>query len=494
MSSPNKMLAEILQRDLHSFVHRSFLELNGDKTFRPNWHLDVLCEKLQQVAEGKCRRLIINIPPRHLKSHTASIAFPAWLLGRDPTKQILCVSYAQDLSDKMARECRKLMQSTFYRGVFPTRISDERQAVADFETTEGGNRFSTSVGGVMTGRGADIIIVDDPIKADDAASDVRRESVNEWYDNSLRSRLNNQETGAIIIVMQRLHANDLVGHVLESEGWDAVKFPAIAKEDVEYRVNTPFGFRIIQRRESEILQPDLVSEVTLNQLQHTMTSYNFAAQYQQDPQPPEGLIIQRDWLKFYKDSERPESFEQIVQSWDTANKATELADYSVGTTWGIVGNRLYLLHVLRRRMEFPELKRTVLDAARGWKADLVLVEDKASGTQLIQELRAEGFSRVRAAPKQDGDKVMRTRIQTARIEGGFMLLPTDAPWLDTYVRELISFPNCKYDDQVDSTVNMLAWGTEHAARPLGWFDVARSSGPDQALQHRMGLFRRGWDF
>jgi len=471
LMSPGKMFSKILQQDLYAFIQRAFLELNGDRLFAPSWHLEVLCAKLRDVAEGRCKRLIINIPPRHLKSHTASIAFPAWLLGLDPTKQILCVSYTQDLAEKSARECRKLMQSDFYRNTFPTRLSEDRLAVADFETTEGGNRFSTSVNGTVTGRGADIIIVDDPIKADDAASELRRGSVNEWYDNTLRSRLNNQKTGAIIIVMQRLHTDDLVGHVRESEEWELVCFPAIAPRDEEYRVTTPFGNRIIQRKKDAILQPDLVSAEELENLRRGMASYNFAAQYQQGPQPLEGNLIKRAWLKAYKEAEKPAEFDKIVQSWDTANSASESANFSVCTTWGMRGRHLYLLDVVRRQMEFPELKRTVRYLADFWKADIVLVEDKASGTQIIQEMQADRFLKVRPAPKQDGDKYMRASVQTASIESGYMLIPEDAPWLDTYIAELTSFPNSKHADQVDSTVNFLAWVSDQAAKPKGFFDA-----------------------
>ena len=193
--------------------HRSFLELNPSEEFLPNWHIEVLAAKLEEVRRGRCKRLIVNLPPRHLKSLVISIAFPAWLLGHDPSKQILSVTYAQDFSDNLARKSRTLMTSPFYEGLFDTRLSKGREAVSDFETTHGGNRFSTSVGGVLTGRGGDIIIIDDPLKADDALSEPRRRSVNEWFDNTPRGRLNSQEKGAIIIVMQRLHADDLVAHV-----------------------------------------------------------------------------------------------------------------------------------------------------------------------------------------------------------------------------------------------------------------------------------------
>src|SRR5258708_1831647 len=238
--SPANMYADLLRYDLCAFIHRSFLELEQSK-FHWNWHIEVLAAKLEDVRRGVCKRLIVNVPPRHLKSHAISIAFPAWLLGHDPAKQVLSVTYAQDLSDNLARNSRTLMTSPFYEALFDTRLSRGREAVSDYETTSGGYRLSTSIGGVLTGRGADIIIIDDPLKADDALSENRRRSVNEWYDNTLRSRLNSQEKGAIIIVMQRLHADDLVAHVQQTERWDVLSFPAIAEQDETYHLVTPDG-------------------------------------------------------------------------------------------------------------------------------------------------------------------------------------------------------------------------------------------------------------
>jgi len=457
--SPANMYADVLRHDLCAFIHRSFIELEAGKQFLWNWHIEVLAAKLEEVRRGCCKRLIVNMPPRHLKSDTISIAFPAWMLGHDPTKQLLSVTYAQDLSDNLARRSRTLMTSPFYQALFDTRISRGREAVSDYETTAGGYRLSTSISGVLTGRGADIIVIDDPLKADDALSESRRRSVNEWYDNTLRSRLNNQEKGAIIIVMQRLHADDLVAHVQEHESWDVLSFPAIAEKDEMYDVLTPYGRRRIHRKTDEILQPTVLSPTRLADLRRAMTEYNFVAQYQQDPQPPSGNIVKRKWLKFYGPDEKPERFDQIIQSWDTANKDTELSNYSVCTTWGVKRYHLYLLDVFRRKLDFPSLKRAVLDLARLHKAKVVLVEDKASGTQLIQELRAGNFSNVKEAPAMDGDKIMRLHSQTAKIEGGFVLFPKEAHWLETYLAELISFPNSKYDDQVDSTVFALAWST-----------------------------------
>ena len=377
------------------------------------------------------------------------------------------------------------MTSGFYEALFDTRLSKGREAVADFETTEGGYRLSTSVGGVLTGRGADIIIIDDPLKADDALSESRRRSVNDWYDNTLRSRLNSQQDGAIIIVMQRLHADDLVAHVQQSETWGVLSFPAIAERDEVYDIVTPYGPKLIRRWQGEILQPALLSPATLDVQRRAMTEYNFAAQYQQDPQPPAGNIVKREWLKFYGSSEKPDEFDQVVQSWDTANKDSELANFSVCTTWGLKDDLIYLLNVFRRKLNFPELKRSVRELADLHRADVVLVEDKASGTSLIQELRADGFSRIQAAPSLDGDKIMRLHGQTAKIEGGFVLLPKEAPWLAPYIYELVGFPNTKNDDQVDLTVFALAWCTpKNGAR--GWLKYYKR----QATEARSSLTKK----
>jgi predicted phage terminase large subunit-like protein len=466
--TPANMYAHVLRHDPCAFIHRSFLELNASEEFLPNWHIEAMAAKQEDVRRGSCKRLAECVPPRHLKSHATSIAFPAWVLGHDPSKQILCVTYGQDFSDSLARKSRTLMTSPFYEALFDTRLAKGREAVSDFETTAGGNRFSTSVGGVLTGRGADIIIIDDPLKADDALSEARRRSVNEWFDNTLRSRLNSQETGAIIIVAQRLHEDDLVAHVQQHESWDVLSFPAIAEQDETYDFSTPYGRRRIHRKAGEILQPSRLSPSRLESIRREMTEYNFVAQFQQDPQPPSGIIVKREWLKFYDPRDLPKQFDQIFQSWDTANKDTELSDFSVCTTWGLKDRHLFLLDVYRHKLEFPALKRAVRDLAELHRAKIVLIEDKASGSSLIQELRAEQFSLVQAAPALDGDKIMRLRAQTAKIEGGFVLFPKQAHWLEAYLRELISFPNSKYDDQVDSTVFALAWSTLN--RPYLWTD------------------------
>src|SRR5229473_2578784 len=246
----------VLRSDLGYFAERCFCELNPQAALAMNWHIEVIAAKLAAVREGKIRRLIINLPPRHLKSLMASIAFPAWCLGHDPSAQILCVSYAQDLADKLARDCRGIMMSPWYRRIFPTRLAPHRQAVQEFLTTAQGYRLATSNGGVLTGRGADIILIDDPLKPEEALSEAQRQAANEWYDHTLYSRQDDKQYGAIVIIMQRLHEDDLVGHVLVQEPWEVVRFPAIAEADEAHEVGTIWGPRCFRRHQGEALHPD----------------------------------------------------------------------------------------------------------------------------------------------------------------------------------------------------------------------------------------------
>jgi hypothetical protein len=275
----------LLRQEFSTFAARCFHDLNPQTEFAINWHLEVIAAKLTAVREGRIRRLIINLPPRHLKSLMASIALPAWCLGHDPSAQILCVSYAQDLADKLARDCRSIMMSPWYRRIFPTRLAAHRQAVQEFLTTAQGYRLATSTGGVLTGRGADIILIDDPLKPEEALSDAQRQGANEWFDHTLYSRQNDKRHGAIVIIMQRLHEDDLIGHVLAQEPWEVVCFPAIAEADELHRIETIWGPRCYTRRQGEALHPEREPLEILDRIRRTIGEYNFAGQYQQTPAP-----------------------------------------------------------------------------------------------------------------------------------------------------------------------------------------------------------------
>jgi predicted phage terminase large subunit-like protein len=453
----------IVRQDLFSFIERSFCELNPQTEFCRSWHLEVLADELEKCRRGETKRLIINVPPRSLKSHSASVAFPAWLLGQQPSTQILCVSYAQDLANKLALDCRSVMDSHWYADLFKTRLSPLRQAVHEFMTTAKGVRLASSVGGVLTGRGADFIIIDDPLKPDEALSETQRKSVNQWFDHTLYSRLNDKQRGCIIIIMQRLHEDDLVGHVLNQGDWRILRFPAIAEEDESWSITNCLGqTNHFHRKQGKALQSNREPLEVLQVIRETVGEYNFAGQYQQAPAPLGGGMVKESWFKTY--TEVPSDFEQVFQSWDTANKATELSDYSVCTTWGVRENNLYLLNVLRHRLDYPNLKRAVTEQALAFKPKNILIEDKASGTQLIQELRYEGVHGVHAYVTSM-DKTMRMSSVTSTIESGLVHLPEKAEWLAEYLHELTSFPNARYDDQADSTSQALDWAKENTRLP-----------------------------
>ncbi len=456
MKTAKKEIEALLRLDFVSFIQRSFHELNPGTEYLHNWHIEVIAHALEQCRTGKSQRLIINVPPRSLKSHIAS-AFSAFVLGHNPAAQIISVSYAQDLSDKLASDCRSLMQAEWYANLFQaTRFAGRRQAISDYTTTQKGFRLSTSVGGVLTGRGADFIFIDDPLKPEEALSEAQRKRANQWFDHTLISRLNDKRSGCIVLIMQRLHEDDLVGHVLRQGGWTVVSFPAIAEADETHVIETPFGRKTFTRRRGEALHPAREPLEVLARIRETQGEYNFASQYQQTPAPLGGGMIKTNWFRFCNPEEQPKDFDFVFQSWDTANKTSELNDFSVCTTWGVENERLYLLHVWRERLDYPSLKRTVKEHAQTYKVTNIVIEDKASGTQLIQDLRAGGLHEMTPYETRM-DKVMRMHSVSSTIENGFVYLPADASWLMQYVHEMAVFPNGRYDDQVDSTSQALDW-------------------------------------
>lgn len=454
-----------MRKDLLSFTIRCMRELQGNDPLDPNWHIELIAAKLSDIVCGRNRRLIINLPPRSLKSVLCSIVLPAWILGLSPRAQVICVSYAQPLADKFGRDCRQIMSSSWYQKLFPeTKLAQHKHASADFETTRGGFRLATSTAGVLTGRGADYIIIDDPLKAEDAYSQVSRDRANDWYARTLVSRLNDKKIGAIVVVAQRLHEEDLSGTLLKQGGFDHVCLPAIAQEDKMIVISNLGKQKTVHIRRGSALHSSREPLSTLDDLRQSVGETVFASQYLQDPLPAEGKIIKSCWLQYYKKEQLPTRFDAIFQSWDTASKLLNQHDFSVCTTWGVSGTHLYLLHVLRDRMDFPTLSCTVIRHADQFDASTVLIEDKASGMPLLQELSSRGFNRARGVVP-DGDKVMRMHGQTVLFENGVVRLPSEAPWLSEYVRELTAFPNAKHDDQVDSTSQALAWHNPRREEP-----------------------------
>ena len=294
LPSRQNLIDAISRVDLYSFVQRIFPIVSAGSPFLPNWHIEAMTYALTGVMRGETKRQIITVPPRSLKSICASVAFPAFVLGHDPTRRIICVSYSEGLARKHANDFRAVMRSPLYRRLFPgTRISAAKDTELEVMTTARGFRYATSVGGTLTGRGGNLLILDDPLNAQDAHSERARESLKQWYANTLLSRLDNKADDAIIVVTQRLHVDDLVGHLLEEGGWTELSLPAIA--EVEQVV--PLGpDRYHYRKVGELLHPEREPAWALENLKRTMGSIDFAAQYQQQPVPPGGNLIKWDWF------------------------------------------------------------------------------------------------------------------------------------------------------------------------------------------------------
>jgi predicted phage terminase large subunit-like protein len=425
-----RLLQAILRSNFSSFIIKSFATASPNNPYLHNWHLNLISYKLNEIKEGKITRLIINIPPRNLKSICVSVAWPAWLLGQDPSIKIMAASYSQALSNKHSQDCRLILNSSWYKELFPwTQIARGESQKSKFVTTERGFRFSTSTGGTATGEGGDILILDDPQNPNKINSKKYRESTVEWFEQTFISRLNNKKNGAIVIVMQRLHAEDLCGYLLEHkrEQWDLLKIPALDDAGVA-------------------LHPERESIETLNRLKLELGEYNFSAQYQQEPVPNKGSMVQKAWIKYYSSQEKIQ-FSQIIQSWDTAIKAKDENDYSVGITIGIHSNCYYIIDLVRARVEFPELVKLVQSAAYKWRPQAILVEDKASGQSLIQSLKLHTPI---IAIKPKFDKITRFATHTPLFESGRIFINDEANWKIALEQEILAFPKSAHDDQIDA--------------------------------------------
>jgi predicted phage terminase large subunit-like protein len=332
--------------------------------------------------------------------------------------------------------------------VFPsTRVGPYKNSETEIELTARGFRLATSVGGTLTGRGGDIIIIDDPLKPDDALSETKRSAANQWFTSTLLSRLDDKRTGAIVVVMQRVHIDDLTGFLLaQSDEWDVLSLPAIAESEDAIPL---WNGRMHIRKPGEALFPEREPLPVLDALKLQIGSDAFSAQYQQAPAPPGGALVKRQWIKRY--SELPPACDRLLtlQSWDTASKGGPDNDWSVCTTWIVMRRKLwYLIDVWRQRVDYPTLKQNVQNLSKKWDARRVLVEDTGAGTSLVQELR--GWVPGIIAVKPDGDKVSRMAVASAKFEAGQVLLPERASWLPDLEAELFVFPGSRHDDQCDS--------------------------------------------
>jgi predicted phage terminase large subunit-like protein len=453
----NRALQAVLRNHLRFFIRKVFATVCPGEPYLHNWHIEVIAYELERVLHGEITRLLINQPPRSLKSICVSVAYVAWLLGLDPTRRVIVVSYSGDFAAELHRQFRQVATSDWYAVLFPqTRWAKETGG--EFVTTLGGGRYATSVGGTLTGRGADLIIIDDPLNANEAQSEVARKRVIDWFGGSLVSRLNDKRSGAIVAVMQRLHEDDLAGHVLRQGGWTHIDLPAIAVED---QVFTLADGRTQSRGAGDLLHPEREDADALEAVKREIGSMMFSAQYQQRPVPLEGNLIRRGWFRYFSAGglPAPTHVTKIVQSWDVAMQTGDTNDYSVCTTWRAERHDVYLIDVFRGRLEYPALRRKVIALAEQHSCGRILVEDAGPGMNLLQDLRCPpptGLLRP-IGVKPQGGKLDRMAAQTAKLEAGHVHLLDSAVWLSEFLYELLAFPSGRHDDQVDSVSQFLFW-------------------------------------
>lgn len=438
--------------NLHAFYRYAFPVLVPEATFIDAWHFRVLATALQKVATGEIRRLLIAIPPRHGKSRLASVALPTWILGREPTAKIICASYGQDLARDFAMRSRELLNSRQCQAIFPG-LALERggQGLEELRTTQKGYRLATSVQGVVTGKGADYIIIDDPIKAVDATSDVARNQAYEWVKTTLMSRFDRPSEGRMVVIMQRLHMDDLIGRLRDEGGWTVLEMPGEGVERQEFDLGDGSAWEF---QPGELLYPEVFDEKALKQLRYDLGEAAYNAQILQRPAPPGGHLFK---LKHFQRYEKlPTHFEAIVQSWDPAIVDGDDTAFTVCTTWGIVGQKLYLIDVFRKRLQFYQIEKVVLSLREKFNATHVIIEAAGVGVALVNALlRLERSRSWLSWAEPRLSKLERAMEQTPKIERRRVYLPTTADWLATFEAEVAQFPFSKFADQVDSMVHFL---------------------------------------
>lgn len=470
----NERIKALCKHSLSAFIQRSFQDVgNGD--YHHNWHVDAIAEYLTACKNREIKRLIINMPPRSLKSIAVTVAFPAWLLGNNPKLEIMAASYSQDLSEDHSVFCRKLIQSEWYRGIFPNTVLSEALK-AKFTTTQGGARRATSVTGTSTGKGANFLILDDPLNPAQAVSEAERKTALNFIQHTWPSRLNDKKEDVSIVVMQRLHQEDPSGFLLAQGDWEHLCLPAV--NDAKKTIS--IGNFHKEWEAGEYLDPIRFDEEVLAREKLRMGSFAYAGQYLQLPVPDGGGIIKEEWWQKWTGESMPSSFD-VIQVYDTAFTKETSNDYCARTTWGIFTadngeDNIILMDRMNKRLEFPELLEEAKQAYRTFtkkrtgEPPLVLIEEKASGIPLIQEMRKVGL-RVRGIKRnaKSGDKTSRAHNITHIFESGRVWLPcnvhivdgqkvyTPKPWAQEVVDQCSMFPNGTHDDMVDTVVDAVAF-------------------------------------
>ena len=434
-----KKKQDTIQNDFLSFVKHVWPDFVEGK------HHKRIADKFNKLASGEIKRLIINMPPRHTKSEFGSYLLPAWMVGRNPKLKIIQSTNTTELSVRFGRKAKALIDSPEYQKVFNTKLREDSQAAGKWETAQGGEYYAAGVGSAITGRGADLLIIDDPHSEQDAMNAQALERTYEWYTSGPRQRL--QPGGSIIVIMTRWNEKDLTGRLLnaqkevKADQWHVVEFPAIM----------PSG---------QPVWPEYWKKEDLESVKASIPLSKWNAQYMQNPTSEEGALIKREWWRPWEDEELP-PLEHVIQSYDTAFMKKQTADYSAITTWGVFRPseddppNLILVDAVKARYEFPELRRVALEQYGYWNPETVIIESKASGLPLTYELRKMGIPVINFTPSKGNDKHTRVNAVSPMFESGLIWAPKEMEFAQEVIEECAAFPYGDHDDLVDSMTQAL---------------------------------------
>lgn len=467
-------------RRLGEFVRQAWPIIEPSTPFVPGWHIDAIIEHLEAISFGYFRNLLINVPPRHMKSLLVSVLWPAWEWIRWPERRFLYSSYAAQLSIRDSVKCRRLIESPWYQERWADRfaLTGDQNTKGRFENDRSGYRLSTSVGGAATGEGGDRVVCDDPHNVQEAESDAVRKATLDWWDIVMSTRVNDPRSASKVVVMQRCHQQDLSGHLLEQGGWEHLRLPA---EYEKPGCTTSVGWSDPRAEQGELLWPERFGPEELETLKRSLGSYAAAGQLQQRPSPAGGGIFKRHWFRYFQPRgmnlppvvvslpdgtqmsitaiEAPHRVNETIQSWDCAFKDLDTSDYVVGQVWGRLGPSFFLGDQIRARMDCPATVHAVRQLTEKWPGTIAkLIEDKANGSAVIQMLAREIPGLLPVNP--EGGKVARAAAVSPLIEAGNIYLPHPlwAPWVNDFIEECAAFPNGAHDDQVDAmTQALLRW-------------------------------------
>jgi predicted phage terminase large subunit-like protein len=440
---------------LREFVLKAWKVIEPATPLQLNWHHELILEHLEAAFNRQVTRLVINIPPRELKSILSSVLWPDWCWTRAPWTRWVFTSYSLSLSTEFSVKRRRILRDEWYQRHWgrSVKLADDQDLKTEFENLQTGKMTATSTGGTLTGKGGDFIVMDDPQNPQMAESEAERKQTNDFYSNTLLSRLNDKRLGVIVLIQQRLHADDTTSLVLKEGGWEHVCIQAMASQRKAY--SFPVSNRVIELAEGDLIQSSRSGLAEFNQMRKAMGSRTHDAQYQQQPTAEQGNIFKRHWWRFYKDA--PTKFDFVIQSWDLTFKDTTDSAYVSGQVWGVLGSNKYLLDEVHAKLDYPGTKRAMLSLRDKWPStNVTLIEDKANGPAIIADLKGTVPGLIAVTP--NGDKVVRAVAVTSTVEAGDCWLPSpeSAPWVTEFVSEVAAFPEAKLKDRVDAMSQALS--------------------------------------